>query len=126
MVPAQKPTTVEEYLAALPDPAAALIREVRALAREVVPEAGEALKWSSPALLHPSGMILVIYSAHRQHANVTFTPSTREAFAEELSGFETGKGSVKLPYDRPVPAQLLRRMVAHRVREYEQEGVTWM
>lgn len=126
MTPRAKPTSVEEYLAALEEPAASLIGEVRALVRASLPAASEALKWSSPAAVHPSGMILLIYSAHRQHANVTFTPSTRAAFAEELAEFETGKGSVKLRYDRPVPAALLREMIEHRLREYEQDGVTWM
>ena len=126
MAAAQKPTTVDEYIAALEEPAAGLIRELRALGRETVPAASEALKWGSPALIHPSGMILTIASAHKHHANVTFTPSTREAFDAELAGFETGKGSVKLPYDQPVPAALLRRMLEHRLREYEQDGVTWM
>jgi uncharacterized protein YdhG (YjbR/CyaY superfamily) len=121
-----KPTTVEEYIAALEEPAASRMRELRTLAREAAPEAGEALKWGSPALLHPSGMILLICSAHRRHANFTVTPSTREAFTEDLTGFETGKGSVKLPYDVPVPAALLRRMIAYRLREYEEDGVTWM
>lgn len=122
----EKPTTVDEYIAALEDPAASRLRELRELARETVPEASEALKWGSPAYLHPRGKILFVCSAHRSHANVTVTPSTREAFAEELTEFETGKGSVKLPYATPVPTDLLRRMIVHRLREYEDDGVNWM
>lgn len=121
-----KPTTVEEYIAVLDEPAAARMRELRALSRDAVPWAREALKWGSPAFLHPSGTILFVCSAHRHHANLTLTPSTREAFDQELAAFETGKGSVKLTYDAPVPTQLLRRMIAHRVREHEDDGVNWM
>lgn len=122
----EKPTTVDEYIAALEDPAASRLRELRELARETVPEASEALKWGSPAYLHPRGTILFVCSAHRSHANFTVTPSTREAFAEELTEFENGKGSVKLPYATPVPTDLLRRMIVHRLREYEDDGVNWM
>lgn len=121
-----KPTTVDEYHAALEGPAAELMQRLRELIREELPQSTEALRWSAPATLHPSGMILLICSAHRAHANVTFTPSTREAFAEELTELETGKGSVKLRYGQPVPAGLLRRMIAFRLREYEKGGVTWM
>lgn len=121
-----KPTTVEEYIAALDEPAAARMRELRALSRDAVPSAREALKGGSPAFLHPSGTILFLCSAHRHHANFTLTPSTREAFDEELAAFGTGKGSVTLTYDAPVPTQLLRRMIAHRVREHEDDGVNWM
>ena len=126
MSAAAKPTTVPEYHAALEGPAAELMGRLRALIREELPESTEELKWGAPAAVHPSGMILLICSGHRAHANVTVTPSTREAFAEELSDFETGKGSVKLPYGDPLPEDLLRRMIAHRLREYEADGVTWM
>ena len=126
MTAAARPATIDEYIAGLDEPAASRIRELRALAREAVPEAEEAVKWGSPAFVHPRGTILFVCSAHRRHANITFTPSTREAFTEELAAFETGKGSVKLPYDLPVPTPLLRRMIAHRLREYEDDGVNWM
>lgn len=126
MTPSAKPTTVEEYYGALEEPAAGLMATLRALIRAGLPGTSEALKWGAPARVHASGMILLICSAHRHHVNFTVTPSTREAFAEELSDLETGKGSVKLPYGEPLPSDLLRRMIAHRLREYEDDGVTWM
>lgn len=126
MTPSTKPTTIDEYIAALDDPARSRMKELCALARDAVPEAGEALKWGVPAFLHPHGTILFVCSAHRQHANFTVTPSSRTAFAGELTSFETGKGSVKLPYAAPVPTELLRRMIAYRVREFEVDGVNWM
>lgn len=121
-----KPTTIDEHLAGLDERAASRLRELRALIHEAAPEVTEALKWGNPAFLHPSGMILVIVGTYAAHANLAVTPSTREAFAAELAQFSTGKGTVKLPYDQPVPTDLLRRMVAHRLTEYEQRGVTWM
>jgi hypothetical protein len=42
--------------------------------------------------------ILLVFAGYAEHANFVFTPSTREAFADELSGFRTGKGSVQLPH----------------------------
>lgn len=75
---------------------------------------------------HPKGTILFVVSAHTQHANFTVTPSTREAFAAELTDDEIGKGSVKLTDDRPVPEELLRPMISHRLREIEDDGLNWM
>jgi uncharacterized protein YdhG (YjbR/CyaY superfamily) len=71
-------------------------------------------------------VILFMLSAHKAHASVAFTPSTREAFAEQLTGFETGKGTVKLPYDQPPPTALLKAMIEHRVIEFERDGMKWM
>jgi len=121
-----KPQTVDEYIEGFVGQAREMLEQVRALVRETVPEATEAIKWSHPAWVHASGTILFTLNGYTEHANIVFTPSTREAFDADLAGFATGKGSVKLPYGRPVPRDLLRRMMAFRVREHENDGVRWM
>lgn len=121
-----RPQTVDEYLQGFTGQSRQMLEQLRALAHEAAPVADEAIKWGCPAWLHPSGTILFMVSGHAKHAGVAFTPSTREAFAQDLVGFATGKGTVKLPYDRPVPADLLRAMITFRVREHEEHGVLWM
>ncbi|WP_190085471.1 iron chaperone [Streptomyces longisporoflavus] len=121
-----KPRTIDAYIDEFTGLARDLLQQLHALVREAVPEAQEAIKWGHPAWVHPSGTILFMISGHAKHANFAFTPSTREAFDTELSAMETGKGTVKLPYGSPVPSDLLRRMIAYRVREHEDDGVLWM
>jgi uncharacterized protein YdhG (YjbR/CyaY superfamily) len=121
-----RPQTVDEYLEGFTGPGRELLEQLRALAHEAVPQASEAIKWGYPAWLHPSGTILFMVSGHARHASVAFTPSTREAFDADLVGLATGKGTVKLPYGEPVPVDLLRRMIAFRVHEHEDDGVLWM
>ncbi|MEO3751929.1 DUF1801 domain-containing protein [Streptomyces sp. B6B3] len=121
-----KPRTIDEYIERFAGQPRELLERVRALAHETVPEATEAITWGHPAWVHPSGTILFTVNGYTKHANVVFTPSTREAFDADLTGFATGKGSVKLPYGQPVPDELLREMMAFRVREHENDGVGWM
>lgn len=121
-----RPETIDEYIEGFTGPARELLEQLRRLAREAVPQANEAIKWGCPAWVHPSGTILFMVSGHARHASVIFTPSTRERFDADLTGWATGKGTVKLPYGDPVPAELLRRMIESRVREHEDEGVLWM
>jgi uncharacterized protein YdhG (YjbR/CyaY superfamily) len=121
-----KPRTIDEYLDGFTGPARELLDELRALAGEAVPDAEVAIKWGHPAWVHPSETILFMISGHTKHANVAFTPSTRQAFDADLTGFATGKGSIKLPYGEQVPSDVLRRMIAYRVREHENDGVLWM
>ncbi|GAB3050749.1 hypothetical protein GCM10027079_15400 [Sediminivirga luteola] len=116
---------MDEYIEALEGPAQSRIVELRALCQESAPDAAEAIKWGSPAYVHPSGTILFVLNAFKHHANIVFTPSTRETFATELAAFTTGKGSVALPYAEPLPADLLRRMIQYRVREHVDHGVMW-
>lgn len=121
-----KPQTIDEYIEGFAGQGREMLEQVRALVHEAVPEASEAIKWGYPAWVHPSGTILFMVSGHTKHASVAFTPSTREAFDADLASFATGKGSVTLPYGEPVPGDLLRRMIAFRVREHEDDGVLWM
>lgn len=117
---------VDEYFANAPTAGQALLTQLRQIAKTSAPTATEVLRWGYPAYLHPSGVILFMLSAHKAHASAAFTPSTREAFTEQLAGYETGKGTVKLPYSQQPPWALLRAMIEHRFVEFERDGVKWM
>lgn len=121
-----KPQTLAEYLDGFDGPGRELLDQLCALADDAVPEATHAIKWSSPAWVHPSGTILFMVSGHTKHVSVAFTPSTREAFDAELGELAMGKSTVKIPHGQAVPAELLRRMFTFRVREHEDDGVLWM
>lgn len=121
-----RPSTVNDYVDALPDPAGDRMAALRELIRSAAPDLVEDIKWGAPAFLHADGVIMLMMSAHKAHVSVAFTPSTRESFAAELGAFGTGKGSIKLGYDDDIPTDLLARMIRHRIREYEDDGVKWM
>ncbi|GAA4283466.1 hypothetical protein GCM10022261_09970 [Brevibacterium daeguense] len=116
--------TVDEYIESFPAEKRTRLRELRMLSQTCAPGAVESLKWGSPA--YSLNTILFVFAGYTNHVNFVFTPSTREAFAAELSPFKTGKGSVQIPYSEPVPEELLGRMIEHRIREYKEDGVLWM
>lgn len=119
-------SSVEDYINKFSPPARQLLEELRRLSQTSAPDADEQLKWGQPAYVHADGVILFVFSGHKNHANFTFTPSTKEAFVADLRDFKTGKGSVSLAYDAEPPAELLGRMIAYRLREHEDDGVGWM
>ena len=121
-----EPATVDEYISTAPPLGRALLSELRALSREVVPDAVEQIKWGHPAYVHPDGVILFMFSGHKTHASVAFTPTTRAAFDAELTDYRTGKGTIALPYDSTPPRPLLTKMIKYRIREHEDDGVNWM
>lgn len=121
-----KPTTIDDYIRSAPEGGRRMLEQLCALCRDAAPHATEQLKWGHPAYLHPDGVILFMFSAHKAHASFAFTPSTRAAFTADLVAYRTGKGTVALPYDAPSPHSILRRMIEFRIREYEDEGVKWM
>ena len=121
-----KTVTIDDYIAVAPEAGRSLLERLRALCQDAAPHAAEQIKWAHPAYVHPDGVILVMFSAHRAHASLLFTPTTRAAFADDLVGYRTGKGTVALPYDVPPSQTILRRMIEFRIRECEHDGVKWM
>ncbi len=121
-----KPKTVDEYIDNFPDDQKAKLSEIRKIIRTALPDTTEALKWGAPATLDKDDMILIVFSGHKNHMNLVGTPSTREALQAELLDYETGKGSVKIPYDKPLPTKLIEKFVLYRAKEYRENGVKWM
>lgn len=112
-----KATSIDQYIAGFPPETAAVLEEMRRVIRESAPGAVETISYAVPTFdLH--GRHLVHFAGY--HGHIGFYPggtSGMEAFQEELRPFKQGKGSVQFPLDRPLPLDLIRRMVAFRVAE---------
>jgi uncharacterized protein YdhG (YjbR/CyaY superfamily) len=123
-MPKKKPTTVDEYIGAAPQEARAKLREIRALLKKVAPDAKEKLKWGAPVF--EEGRILFSYSAHKSHVNFSPTGPAMKPFKEELAKFKTGKDTIQLPYDKPLPKRLLRKIAAFRAQQVRESDARWM
>ena len=122
-MPRIKADTVSGYIAAAPPEARKHLRALRALLAKVAPKATEAIKWGVPVF--EEKRILFAFAAYRTHLNLP-TPSAMKPFGKELAGFRTGKGSIQLPYERPLPTALIRRIAAQRARELRENDAKWM
>lgn len=119
-----KPTTVDEYIEGASREAQTRLRELRAILKDVAPDATETLKWGMPVF--QEGRILFSYAAYKSHLNFTPTGPALDPFQEDLAGYEVGKDSIKLPYDKPLPAALIRKIAAYRARDVRQNDARWM
>jgi uncharacterized protein YdhG (YjbR/CyaY superfamily) len=109
------PTTIDDYIAGFPPEVQIILERIRTLIREVAPEAKETISYQIPTFtLHGN---LVHFAAFAKHIGFYPTPTGIAAFAKELSVYKGNKGSVQFPLDQPMPYELMRRMVAFRVRE---------
>ncbi len=106
---------IEGYIASFPNEIQPLLQEVRKVIREAAPEATEAIRYGIPTFRFRGN--LVHFAAYDKHLGFYPTPSGIEAFREELSGFELGKGTVRFPLDAPIPLDLIKRIVEFRVKE---------
>lgn len=69
--------------------------------------------------------ILVTFAYFKNHIGFYPMESTINAFAEELSVYKTGNGSVQFPPDQKLPLTLIRKMVLFRVKESKQGTIKW-
>lgn len=108
--------TIDEYVGAFPPDVQKLLQDVRATIRAAAPEAAETISYSMPTF-DLNGRHLVHFAAFKNHIGLYPTPSGIEAFEEELRPYKSGKGSLQLPMDRPLPLDLVSRIVRFRVLE---------
>ena len=108
--------TIDEYIAGFPDETRAALQEMRALITAAAPDATETMSYAIPTF-DLNGRHLVHFAGYEGHVGFYPAPSGIAAFKDELKPFKSAKGSVQFPLDRPLPADLIRRMVAFRVEE---------
>ena len=116
MTPNQEaPQTIDAYIAGFPEDVQAILQQIRRTIHETAPEATEAISYGMPTFkLHGN---LVHFGAFKSHISFYPVPSGMEAFKDELAGYKQGKGSVQFPLNKPMPLDLIRRMVEFRVQE---------
>lgn len=112
--------SIDEYIGRFPPETQKLLGEVRELVREGAPGATETISYAIPTF-DLNGRHLVHFAGFKHHIGLYPTPSGVEAFKEELEPYKSGKGSAQFPIDKPLPVDLIRRIVAFRVEENARE-----
>ena len=114
--------SVDDYIASQPAATKILLRRVRSIIREAVPEAEEQISYKIPAYkLH--GDRLLYFAGWQQHYSLY--PATKRlvaAFKDELTPYEISKGTIRFPLSQPVPVQLIRRIAKFRAKEIVERG----
>lgn len=111
-------TTVDDYLAALPEDQRAALERLRTQIRKAAPKAIEKMSYGMPTFAHEGN--LVHMAAFRDHCS--FFPGrsgVAEEFRAKLEGFVTAKGTIRFTPDKPLPAALVKSIVKLRVAENE-------
>ena len=110
----RRPTTIAGYIRAAPREAQPHLRRLYSILKSVAPEARELIKWGTPFFVEPR--FLFAFSAHKAHLNFVPTAAGLEPFRKELEGHKTTKGALQIPYNKPLPEDLVRRIAKYRLR----------
>jgi uncharacterized protein YdhG (YjbR/CyaY superfamily) len=111
------PTSVEDYLAALPEEPRAALEKLRKTIRAAAPQATEKISYAMPAF-EQNGRFLVSYAAFKDHCSLyPASTAVMETLGDELEPYFSGKGTLRFRADEPIPAALVRKIVRVRLEE---------
>jgi uncharacterized protein YdhG (YjbR/CyaY superfamily) len=115
------PKTVNEYLASVSEPARSTLKKVQAAIRSAAPaDATEVISYGMPMFKY-KGMLMG-YAAFAKHCSLFLAISSfSKKFRKELSPYQTSKGTIRFPTDKPLPAILVKKIVKARVAQNDQK-----
>jgi uncharacterized protein YdhG (YjbR/CyaY superfamily) len=110
-------TSVEDYLAALPEEQRIALEKLRKTIRAAAPKATETISYQMPAFKQ-DGRFLVSYAAFKDHCSLyPASTAVMETLGDELEPYFSGKGTLRFRADEPIPAALVRKIVRVRLEE---------
>ena len=113
----EKPQTIDEYIDQQDEKARPRLREIRRIISEAIPEAQECISWSMPT--YKTGRNLIHFAASKKHIGLYPGGEATGVFAEDLAGYNVSKGTIRLPYDKELPADLITKIARWCFEEYK-------
>lgn len=108
---------VDAFLAALPAETSAALENLRRAIRAAAPDAEESINYGVPAFKY-RGRPLVSFGAAKGHCSFYVqSPAVMDAHGDELASYDTSKGTVRFPPDKPLPDALVAKLVRARLAE---------
>lgn len=116
------PNPIDAYIANFPNDVREILQKIRATIKEAAPEAEETISYQMPTFRLKGN--LVHFAAYKNHIGFYPTPSGIEEYKDELSVYKGAKGSVQFPLDKPIPYDLISKIVKFRVAENLEKAKT--
>jgi uncharacterized protein YdhG (YjbR/CyaY superfamily) len=107
--------TVDEYIASFAPQQQKTLNQMRNIIRKAAHKASEVISYNMPA--YKQNGTLVYFAMAKNHIGFYPTPSAIEHFKDELKNFTTSKGAVQLPLDKPLPKELIQKIVLFREQQ---------
>ena len=108
-------TDINAFIADFPEEVRAILEKIRKTIQQAAPEAKEAIKYGMPTFVLNGN--LVHFAAYKNHIGFYPAPTGIDAFIDELAVYRTGKGTIQFPIDKPIPYDLITKVVKFRVEE---------
>lgn len=111
-----KPETVDEYIASYDEAVSRRLEEIRRIIHDAIPDAEEKLSWSMPTFW--KGKNLIHFAASKKHIGLYPGGEATGVFADELKDYDVSKGTIRLPYNRELPEELITKIAKWCYAQY--------
>ena len=108
--------TVDQYIAEQDENVRPRLNEIRQVIRSAIPEAQEKISWSMPTYWKEQN--LIHFAASKKHLGLYPGGEATAVFADELADYDVSKGTIRLPYTKPLPKDLIAKIAAWCYRQY--------
>jgi uncharacterized protein YdhG (YjbR/CyaY superfamily) len=108
-------TTIDHYINSFPEEVKTILFKVRETIKNSAPNAEEKISYAIPTFTLNGN--LIHFAAFKNHIGIYPGPSGINAFKKELTEYKTAKGSIQFPFNKPIPYNLIAKIVAYRVEE---------
>lgn len=115
MAKSKTPKDIDEYISQFSPDVQEILSKIRKTIRNAAPDAEEIISYQMPAF-RQHGM-LVYFAAWKEHIGL-YPPIFGDAAIEKaVSGYAGPKGNLQFPLDKPIPWNLIKRIVKLRVNQ---------
>lgn len=104
----KRPVTVDEYILSQPEAIQKYLTEMRKVLKEALPEAEEKIAWGMPT--YWQGHNLIHFAASKNHIGLYPGKTAVQVFSDQLKDFSIHQGTIRLPYDQPLPLALIAKI----------------
>ena len=110
---------IDGYLAALDEPKRSTLEDLRRSILEVIPEAEQGISYGMPAF-KVGGKVVAGFAAFKNHLSyLPHSGSVLPELGEDVTGYESTKGSLHFAVDEPLPKDLVEKLIAVRLRQLQ-------
>ena len=111
---------IDEYIAGFPADIQMVLQQVRETVHKAAPTAKETIKYGMPTFT--LGGNLVYFGAFKKHLGFYPVPNQHPDFSADFAPYKQGRGLIQFPYAKPMPLDLITRIVSYRIAQLEEKG----
>ncbi len=101
----KKVETIDQYIELQNEDVKSYLKEIRQIIHSAIPDAEEKISWSMPTFW--KGNNIIHFSASKNHLGLYPGEEAVEYFSDSLEGYDVSKGTIRLPYSKPLPKELI-------------------